>query len=630
MREKRRVLVVDNDPDLRNMLSFRLAVAGYQVYTAASRAEALELLQREVIHIAVLDVRLEDDSRPADRSGLDLVRDLPAYIPYVAFTAYEDIPTLKYAQEVGLRTLSKATDDAVPRLLRLLDETYEDRARINLGLRIRAGLDLDEAARQIQVPDEPAGPPPSGADLVCILQRLFWAAEEVEVEALLPADKAPTLSQSGSLLLLARPHHPANGRAEPVVVKFSSAEEVRREQQGYAAIEPYLRGKRRTSLRDTAYSRRLGGLVYDLIDNDRLDMIGIFDEVYLEHEAAHTIALLERFFAMLEPMFANARPEQVELTGLYMAALRMTPQKLDAALARLHPKDVAEPQLRLRGLREPLLNPLVWLRQGDGLRPFPAHTRVGLCHGDLHGRNILVDDSEGFWLIDFSRVERSHMLRDFAELETDIKFHLLPVVDLGELLPFERALLAPARFGHPLPEREAGGAQLDKAYQVIGALRRIADEHLKLGGDMREYYQALLFHTLNVVRLAHISEAKKEYALLAASLICQRLSAWPDWELVPPPAPAGAPEAQPRLATRVTGMVAFMGAGAVVAMVVLAALTLLNPSWQQQLMALTVLALLIIAAFGVAGLVSGATVVAALREILARLLGGPNPPGGPA
>ncbi|NOK57759.1 MAG: hypothetical protein GFH27_549287n63 [Chloroflexi bacterium AL-W] len=57
-------------------------------------------------------------------------------------------------------------------------------------------------------------------------------------------------------------------------------------------------------------------------------------------------------------------------------------------------------------------------------RGFEALSRQCLCHGDLHGRNILVDDHNRFWLIDFARVERSHALCDFVELETDIKFNL--------------------------------------------------------------------------------------------------------------------------------------------------------------------------------------------------------------
>lgn len=639
MADKRRVLVVDNDMDMRDMLAFRLDIAGYRVFTAESVAAALELLEREVVHMAVLDVRLDDDSRPGDQSGFDLSQQLPDYIPYIAFTAYEDMGNLRRANRLGSRIQSKAVDNAIPQLLELMEDTFT-KAEINVDLviHLRDRQSFDELARQIQVAGRPDAPPPSGDDLVRILQTLFYSAAEVEVAPLLPPDKAPTFSQSGSLLVRARAHHGNRGRAEPVVVKFSSAEEIRREAENFPLIEPFLHGNRRANLRSEAYSRRLGGLVYDLIDDEDLSSIRNFEEVYKRCEAAKIVALLERFFGqMLAPLFLNAQARELDLTEIYTQGLRLTPEKLEAALLRLHPQDAPEPQLRLPGLREPQLNPLVWLRQGEGFRRFSARVPVCLCHGDLHGRNILVDSEDRFWLIDFARVGESHALRDFAELETDIKFNLLREIDLGELLPFERRLLAPARFGEPLPAAAPARPQLRKAYEVLGALRRLAAEQLALDGDVREYYQALLFHTLNVLRLNHIGDDQKQYALLAASLICQRLSAWPDWELPPePPAPPAAlsdeapPERQRALAGRALIVAGFMAAGAAIALALLATLSYLSPSWQQQVTSLVYLALLIVAGFGLVGLVSGATVVAALREFVGRLLGGSPPPPPPA
>jgi CheY-like chemotaxis protein len=529
MAEKRRVLVVDNDEDMRDMLAFRLDIAGYRVFTADSMAAALDLLEREVVHLAVLDVRLDDDSRPGDHSGFELGTRLPPYIPYIAFTAYEDVGNLRLANRLGSRIQSKATDDAIPQLLDLIDDTFRTRAQVNVDLAIRLpdGGSCDDLARQIEVSGPPDAPQPGGDDLVRILQTLFFEAAEVEVAPLLPPEKAPTFSQSGSLLVLARTSYPGLGRAEPVVVKLSSAEEARREAESYPQIEPFLHGSRAASLRRVAYSRRLGGLLYSLIDDEDLDTIGNFEQVYHRYDAPRLVALLERFFGqMLGPLFKSARREQVDLAELYAEALRLTPAKLDAALLHLRPEAAAR-ELRLPGLAEPLLNPAAWLREGDGFRRFPATAPVCLCHGDLHGRNILVDSADRFWLIDFACVGQSHALRDFAELEVDIKFNLLRENDLGALLPFERRLLAPARFGEPLPAGEHANPLLRKAHAVLDALRRIAAEQLRLDGDIREYYLALLFHTLKVLRLSSIPDPRKQHALLAAALICRRLDAWP-------------------------------------------------------------------------------------------------------
>jgi hypothetical protein len=157
--------------------------------------------------------------------------------------------------------------------------------------------------------------------------------------------------------------------------------------------------------------------------------------------------------------------------------------------------------------------------------------KVCLCHGDLHGRNILVDSDGDYWLIDFARVGKSHALRDFVELETDIKFSLMKDSDLAELHSYERALLMPGRFKEALPPVGFEESSMDKSYKVISTLRQVAAGSLKLEGDMREYYEALLFNTLKVLRLRHISACQKEHALLSASLLCMRLDHWPEWKM---------------------------------------------------------------------------------------------------
>ena len=53
---------------------------------------------------------------------------------------------------------------------------------------------------------------------------------------------------------------------------------------------------------------------------------------------------------------------------------------------------------------------------------FPPPSLVAITHGDLHGGNVLVRERGGTWLIDFYKTRRGPALRDFAELECDIKF----------------------------------------------------------------------------------------------------------------------------------------------------------------------------------------------------------------
>ena len=77
------LLVVDDDPLVCKALKFNLEQEGYKVSTASTAHTALELSQRIVFDVAVLDIGLPDDN------GLDLCRKLKAQrdLPVIFLTA---------------------------------------------------------------------------------------------------------------------------------------------------------------------------------------------------------------------------------------------------------------------------------------------------------------------------------------------------------------------------------------------------------------------------------------------------------------------------------------------------------------------------------------------------------------
>jgi CheY-like chemotaxis protein len=60
MTEAKKILVVDDDPDLLEQVSLLLRGAGYQVVAAPGRAEAEELLLLHRPDLAVLDLMMEE------------------------------------------------------------------------------------------------------------------------------------------------------------------------------------------------------------------------------------------------------------------------------------------------------------------------------------------------------------------------------------------------------------------------------------------------------------------------------------------------------------------------------------------------------------------------------------------
>ena len=67
------ILVVDNDHDSRNSLAKQfLERKGYWVLYANGPEIAEEILSNNLVHLAIVDVRLRNDDDSTDRSGLSL------------------------------------------------------------------------------------------------------------------------------------------------------------------------------------------------------------------------------------------------------------------------------------------------------------------------------------------------------------------------------------------------------------------------------------------------------------------------------------------------------------------------------------------------------------------------------
>src|SRR3990172_1607976 len=77
------VLIVDDDPDIRRILSFNLESDGYEVMAASTGREALRAITKKVPDLAIVDLLLPD------MHGFEVCREIKKYldVPIVMLTA---------------------------------------------------------------------------------------------------------------------------------------------------------------------------------------------------------------------------------------------------------------------------------------------------------------------------------------------------------------------------------------------------------------------------------------------------------------------------------------------------------------------------------------------------------------
>ena len=118
-----RLLVVDDEPDIREWLRVMFRARGWMVNTARSAEEGLEMALRLRPAMILLDQRLPD------APGLSIGRTLRAHLPHttvVMFSASLDLVEEEEAARLGMRTISKVDRAA---LVTFVDAHYGARQR---------------------------------------------------------------------------------------------------------------------------------------------------------------------------------------------------------------------------------------------------------------------------------------------------------------------------------------------------------------------------------------------------------------------------------------------------------------------------------------------------------------------
>ena len=154
-----KLLVVDDEPNIRELLSTSLRFAGFEVVAAANGREALEAAEKHNPDLAVLDVMLPD------MDGFTVTRKLRAtgrHFPVVFLTARDDTEDKVTGLTVGgddYVTKPFSLDEVVARIRAVLRRTAP--AEDDDAILVVDDLELDDDAHEVRRGGEVVDLPPT-------------------------------------------------------------------------------------------------------------------------------------------------------------------------------------------------------------------------------------------------------------------------------------------------------------------------------------------------------------------------------------------------------------------------------------------------------------------------------------
>ncbi len=309
---------------------------------------------------------------------------------------------------------------------------------------------------------------------------------------------------SGSLLFLADGWK-NEARTEPMVLKIDHFPIMRRELEGYQQVFDYFGKHIPTFGNPVSIGDFIGiGMELATMEGNPETLQDSFELAQGEEEVRGFMARLDKALELsTAKLYRNTR------TRTRVAPYRRFHLHTDQQLQWLRENVANIDGYCKPGVRDSLREDSENI--GNFLRLIAANedsleSEVCLAHGDLNLKNIICDEIDNVWFIDWTHSGHHPAEMDFAKLENDIKFVISKQFDqddLPQLNKFEEYLLSnrmPAD-ADSLPE-SVKFVQSDLRYRkILDAVRKIRETcfSLKNDDDWLVYRTALLKYALHTL-----------------------------------------------------------------------------------------------------------------------------------
>jgi response regulator of citrate/malate metabolism len=529
LNSKPRVLIVDNNDRVKNVYMELVNYWGYEPVLANGVGkdllqDAKSKIREKRCQLALVDLRLVDDWDDEDDSGLAIVPQLKPAICFIV-SASVDIENIRRSDEVGAATYIGKGEGP-----NILKEKLEREARKICSSEKNVTIEPQKILEHISKTLCKDVPVKFHDQIKDIFVRLFPNASKLHLERLGASSETLTYSsvpRPRSVILLVYENN-----KQPVIVKLARAHKMSIEIERFQKhIQGYLKGHFHPNISNPIILWDIGGAIYTSLGSTNSHT---FTKFYNEATFADIEHSITHFFSRSwSPLYAEAK--QCKNVSLFEEYCKVWG---DEWYQRICDFKVPKPQevMETDTLKEMQpIDPIAWFKEniGDKLsedKSIVSETALAVTHGDLHGDNLLIDENQNAWVIDFERSGEGHILQDFVELEGDI---LNRLISSNKNLPSFHKLCIKISQDKEIQEfdnwEHFGIPEVEKALQTISLLRKLARQCTAIS-DARQYLLGLLFNTLFRATITGDTAFKlsQQRALMLASIICHRLDHWDD------------------------------------------------------------------------------------------------------
>ncbi len=171
----------------------------------------------------------------------------------------------------------------------------------------------------------------------------------------------------------------------------------------------------------------------------------------------------------------------------------------------------------------------------DTLPSTIADYPFSFVHGDLNGANIIIDNRDNVWIIDFFHTHRGHVLKDFSKLENDLLYIYTPINNEKNLqtacqftdflLSLDEYLMIDSAISQTLPELFIN-TQFERAFSGLCTIRKIARQQLSDNSPSPDLQWLIpqLRYAVHTIGFDEPSKLQRTWALYAASKIAETLT----------------------------------------------------------------------------------------------------------